>query len=109
VFIGGGFGASLRYGLGNLSSKLSLPLWTGTFIANALGCLSFFIVWKYFHQFSRDYHHLLKVGLLGGLTTFSTFSFEVSSKVAEGKIKEAILIFSLNMFVGVIVGVWILR
>ena len=109
VFLGGGLGASFRYLLSQLASKLNLESWLGTFAANAIGCLIFFLVWKYFGRINKDFHYLLKIGFLGGLTTFSTFAFEVASSFSEGRYKEGVLILSLNMFVGIVVGVWIIR
>ena len=109
VFLGGGLGACLRMSFSLLIGKFELPSWFGTLLANAIGCLILFIGFKYIAELNKDLNQLVKIGFLGGLTTFSTFAFEVSSAFAQGKMKEAILIFMLNMTIGIVVGIGILR
>ena len=92
-----------------LNQKVDLPSWVGTLMANALGCLILFYGYKVFSQLDRNMHQFIKIGFLGSLTTFSTFAFETSSALAEGRIKEGLTILFLNMFIGIIVGVLVFR
>jgi CrcB protein len=91
IFIGGGLGASLRYLLTALTHKhfdINYPL--GTFIVNILGCL--FIGFVLAAALSKTHvmnDHLklfLTVGLAGGFTTFSTFSYETLTLIKNGQI-----------------------
>lgn len=80
VFIGGGLGALLRYGVTLLSKHyLNTALW-GTLCVNLLGC---FVIGALFGAFEKGsvqaplLQSFLTVGCLGALTTFSTFQLEV--------------------------------
>ena len=111
VFIGGGIGAVLRYGAGLLSGRcfgFALP---GTFAVNMLGCLLLGVLMAAAHcraeWLSNELRHLLCVGVLGALTTFSTFSFEIFSLVKSGRIACALgywLVSSLLGFAATAVG-----
>ena len=89
VMCGGAFGASLRWGIGLLLSPLFFSLPLGTLAANWLG--SFLIglvlpVGALFFSIS-DYTKLFFItGFLGSLTTFSTFSGEMTMMLLEGHI-----------------------
>ncbi len=79
VAIGGGIGASLRYlmGLGLKPEQLdTFP--THTFIVNVLGCLAIGICAALLVK--AEIHDTLQLfvitGILGGFTTFSSFSLE---------------------------------
>ncbi len=39
IFLGGGIGACVRYGISLSALKLNKPLWVGTFTVNIIGCL----------------------------------------------------------------------
>lgn len=71
VFVGGGLGASLRYGV-----SLLLPGHWGTWAVNLLGscALAFLMA----HSISADPRVKLLVGtgLMGGFTTYSTFNHD---------------------------------
>jgi CrcB protein len=78
VGIGGFIGAVLRYGISSFSIKYfgtSFPF--GTLIVNVIGC---FIIGFILNYSSFDIQPNIKLliitGLLGALTTFSTFSYE---------------------------------
>lgn len=109
VFGGGGIGAMLRWVLSIPISSSSGRFWMGTLFVNLLGCLIFFLLSKFASDMGRDYDLFIKTGILGSLTTFSTFSFDVVSLFKQGMIRESILVLFLNVFFGIIIGIGILR
>lgn len=88
VGIGGCIGASIRYLITIQSSKLfnsSIPL--GTLIANVLGGFLIGMIMEI--SISTDFISpnlklFLTTGIMGGLTTFSTFSYETISLISDG-------------------------
>ncbi len=89
VFIGGGIGATLRYLVTILSNKLFTTSILGTLFVNIVGC--FFIGCmlgvttskaNIFSDLSRTF---ITVGILGGLTTFSTFNIEIFELIKSDK------------------------
>lgn len=84
VALGGAFGAVLRYAIG-----LSVAFPFGTLIVNVLG--SFLIGLLWFSQLDKSsaIFPLLMVGLLGGFTTFSTFSLDAMRLVEGGRVIAA--------------------
>lgn len=80
IALGGAVGAVSRYSLSKFVLRLlpSTMPW-GTFVVNALGCLLMGVLMAHAVKLSA-YPVLqagLTTGLLGALTTFSTFSLEV--------------------------------
>lgn len=85
VFIGGAIGALLRYAISFLPTWHALPV--GTLICNLLGAFFMgFLTVKCAHYFKKQPHHkaFLTTGLLGTLTTFSTFQFELVELFTSG-------------------------
>ena len=109
VFLGGGVGAVLRWLLTLQFSYNSTKSWQGTLIVNLIGCLFFFLITRFFKDIEPDYDLFIKTGILGSLTTFSTFAFDVVFLFKQGMVKEAILALCLNVFFGIIIGIGILR
>lgn len=106
VFIGGGLGASLRHCIGLIAKKyLGLALW-GTFGVNILGCfLIGYLLGVTTNRadfISSELKLFLTVGLLGGLTTFSTFSIETFCLFKEGKFINAIIYLISSIVLGLI-------
>ncbi len=107
VFLGGGFGSVLRFGLSNLSHLICTEIWPATCLVNIIGSLTYVFLASKYPNMPPQYHQFLKAGVLGGLTTFSTFSYEIFSFIQKGQILTAVMIFSLNVLFGIAVGVWI--
>lgn len=79
VFIGGGLGSVIRYLLGITFSKSALSLPVATLCANIISCLIFAIALTSFQsklQENANMRLFLLSGICGGLSTFSTFSYE---------------------------------
>ena len=81
VFVGGGIGSVARYLLNVNATKALGASWPyGTFAANVFGgvAMGFLVGWLA-HRGGADQERwrvLIGVGVLGGFTTFSTFSME---------------------------------
>lgn len=95
ISLGAALGALLRWTLGLQLNHLlpSLPL--GTLAANLIGGYAIGLVlgWLGQHpELAPQVRLFLVTGLLGGLTTFSTFSAEVVTHLMHGRHAWAILI-----------------
>lgn len=96
VMGGGAVGALGRYQLGRLSGHLfPAALWPwGTFAVNLLGGFAMGIVVGWLARFhaapGESLRLLLAVGLLGGFTTFSSFSLEMVLMIERGQFGMAI-------------------
>ena len=76
VFLGGGFGSSLRYLLGKYLNSDITGIPYGTFAANLLGSLLIGVILGLSAKenvLTQNQTLLLATGFCGGFTTFSTF------------------------------------
>ncbi|RDI20289.1 fluoride efflux transporter CrcB [Lentzea flaviverrucosa] len=96
VFLGAALGAPTRYLLDRfVQSRHSSDFPWGTLTVNAVGCLLIgFVV-------GTSWMPLLGVGFCGGLTTYSTFSYETVKLLEAEKYRAALL----NVVVSVVLGV----
>lgn len=106
VFIGGGLGAILRYVLTSFSKKLFIYPIYGTLFSNVLGCFLigcfFGFVLKRFDIADENLKLFIVTGFLGGLTTFSTFNFEIFELIKEGKFLLAIIYLLFSLMIGIL-------
>lgn len=109
VFIGGGVGSVVRYGMAKgfdtipaLREKGSLP-WA-TLIVNVLGCLLIGVIAALVSRGALKEEHrlLLAVGLMGGFTTFSTYGLELVQKATEGQWMTAGVYLVLSNVLGIV-------
>lgn len=106
VFIGGGIGAVLRYFSTILSNKIFTTSIFGTLFVNIAGC--FFIgcvlgvTTNKPNMLSDLSKTFLTVGLLGGLTTFSTFNIEVFELIKSDKLFLGISYMILSCLLGLL-------
>jgi CrcB protein len=88
---GGALGALARYGMGLLGLRLFGPDFPwGTFAVNVIGGVAMGVVFTFFGD-RRDMTLLLATGVLGGFTTFSSFSLEVVRMLERGSFATAAL------------------
>ncbi len=88
VFIGGGIGSLLRYLMsGWVYSLMGAGFPYGTFAVNILGSLviGFFLtVAEDRFLVSPDFRVFVAIGIIGGFTTFSTFTYETLGLFRDG-------------------------
>jgi len=94
VFVGGGIGSVLRYLIGQTYvkySSMTFPL--ATFGVNVIGSFVIGCAMAYIMSTNINvvYKYAIIVGFCGGLTTFSTFSFELFDLVKNGHVALAII------------------
>jgi CrcB protein len=88
VFVGAGCGACVRFALGETLNRWWPHLPLGTLVANLIGgylvgvAVALF-AWR--SELSPLWRLFAITGLLGGLTTFSTFSAEVINALTRGE------------------------
>ena len=99
VFVGAGIGGALRHGVNIAATKLfgfGFPY--GTFIVNVLGSFVMGLLAGFFAYRAGIPQHVrlfLTTGILGGFTTFSTFSLDAALLIER---------HSLGLAAGYVVG-----
>jgi fluoride exporter len=94
VFIGGGIGSAARYWLSGLVQRTTASLFPyGTLSVNIIGC---FLIGLFMSTFEERFllnptlRVFLTIGILGGFTTFSTFSYDTISLLRDAEYFHAI-------------------
>ncbi|UFJ42257.1 fluoride efflux transporter CrcB [Brevibacillus humidisoli] len=85
VAVGGAIGSVLRYLIGLWANQPGWPL--GTWLANLIGSFLIGLVYVWGKEkgwLSPELYLLLATGVMGGFTTFSTFSLETVSYFLQG-------------------------
>jgi CrcB protein len=105
VFIGGGLGAALRHGINLLSLRLVGTAWPfGTLFINVTGSILMGIVAATFAlklSLPPTARLFVATGILGGYTTFSTFSLETTLLIERGQAGMALLYVLGSVLLGV--------
>ncbi|WP_375450434.1 fluoride efflux transporter CrcB [uncultured Devosia sp.] len=106
VGVGGGIGAMARYGFSLLVGKLwlaSFPL--ATLLINVIGSLAMGLLvgWlaKAMPNWAAEGRLFLAVGVLGGFTTFSSFSLDTITLIERGEAWQAGLYVVLSVVISV--------
>ena len=106
VGLGGFAGAILRYLVGGwVQGAFSRPWPFGTFAVNIAGCFAIGLVWGLVENrdlFNPAIRLFILTGVLGGFTTFSTFSLETYNLVRQGDWLGAGLNAGLSVFLGLL-------
>jgi CrcB protein len=119
VALGGAIGACMRYSLAlALANHVARFPWA-TFAANGIGCLLMgvgfaFIVEREF--VNQELRHFLLVGMMGALTTYSTFAVESLAllqnqnyKIAFLYILGTLVLSIVTCFIGLSLGRWLVH
>jgi CrcB protein len=89
IAIGAALGALLRWHLGNRLNSLFPFLPPGTLVANLIGAYVIGVAMAFFSSYpaiSPEWRLLVVTGFCGGLTTFSTFSWEIADLLRQGQL-----------------------
>ncbi|VTS01981.1 fluoride efflux transporter CrcB [Tuwongella immobilis] len=115
VGLGGAMGSMLRYTTGRYLAGYpwakEFPV--GTFLVNIVGSFVLGVLMVLCIERSdpprREWQLLLGTGFCGGLTTFSTFQWELFERVREGRIGLAFLYFASSLLAGFVAVVLAVR
>lgn len=109
IAIGGAIGASARYLVGGIVHRFAPPFFPwGTFTVNLVGCLVFGVVAGLAeHRFvvGPVGRAFVMIGILGGFTTFSSFTFETFELLRDGQVGRAAFNVAGQVVLG-LVGLW---
>ncbi len=104
IGIGGFIGSNLRYWISYLvNSNFKTHHFWGTLSVNMMGCIIIGALMSYHLNISEidsNMKLLVITGLLGALTTFSTFSFETVELLQNARFNLAIINVLMNVFLG---------
>ena len=102
VALGGAIGSVARYLVGlTVQSRSGLDFPIGTLLVNLTGCLLLGFLARYLLETSAvspEVRALLTIGLCGGYTTFSTFSYETVTLIEDADWRRAALYVALSVF-----------
>ncbi|MGL4623356.1 MAG: fluoride efflux transporter CrcB [Culicoidibacterales bacterium] len=101
VFLGGFCGGIIRWGFEHIGNQTVLPLFPlGTFFVNILGAflIGIFLtqIWQksHWHQQLKSF---LTTGLCGGMTTFSSFTYDTVLLLQQQQYQQAMLFMILDV------------
>ena len=100
IAVGSALGALLRWQLGDKLNSLFPTIPPAPLAANLIGayvvglCVAFFATYA---AISPEWRLLLITGFCGGLTTFSTFSVEVTALLQQGRVAWALGAISIHV------------
>lgn len=103
VALGGGLGSMARYGAASAVNRLTQSTFPfGTLFVNIVGSflIGLIMVWLLkAGEWRENYRLLLVTGIMGGFTTFSSFSWETWKLIEDGRIPLAManVLFSVTV------------
>lgn len=105
VAMGGAIGASLRYLFGVAAMRLTGPsdFPLAVLTVNIIGSfiMGLFVVFAA-HKGLTQFSPFVMTGLLGGFTTFSSFSLETVTLIERGQIGAAVIYMALSVGLSVL-------
>ena len=115
VALGGAVGAVARFGVTQLAFRLfgaGFPV--GTLVVNVVGSFAMGVLaeWFVMRSVPVELRSFLTVGLLGALTTFSTFSLDFAYLIERGEHGMAFLYGALSVLLSLgalFAGFWLTR
>jgi CrcB protein len=116
VFLGAGIGGALRHGVNLAAARLigtAFPY--GTLTVNVVGSLVMALIAEFFALRSglpREWRLFLTTGILGGFTTFSTFSLDAVTLWQRGDALAAFFYVAASLVVSLgafFFGLWLVR
>ena len=108
ICLGGFLGTGARYALdGAISHRFGETFPFGTLAVNLLGCFLIGVVFVLTGPDSRflvsaDVRQFVTLGILGGFTTFSSFTVQTLTLLREGDVQAAIANVGLSVVVGLL-------
>jgi fluoride exporter len=116
VFVGGGIGSALRYGVNIGSARLLGTAWPwGTLTVNVVGSLVMGLLAAAFiarGPTSEPWLLFLATGLLGGFTTFSAFSLDAALLIERQQWMSAGVYVAVSVLASIgalFLGLWLTR
>ncbi|MBX2946409.1 MAG: fluoride efflux transporter CrcB [Cyclobacteriaceae bacterium] len=107
IALGGALGSLARYGASGLAhQKYNGVFPVGTLTVNLVGSFLIGLLWGLAENstLNPNVRTFLFVGILGGFTTFSTFSLETINLLRDGEFKLALVNVLLNNLVGIVLA-----
>lgn len=104
IGLGGALGSMLRFGIAGIVARWAGQAFLGTMFVNITG--SFAIGFIAALGPMKFWEQLLMIGVLGGYTTFSSFSLQTLQLVHEGRVSTA-AVNVLGSVLLCLVGVWL--
>jgi CrcB protein len=104
IAFGGALGSVARFSLGGAIARWAGHAFVGTLSVNVSGCFAIGVLAAL--GLAKPWENLFLVGLLGGFTTFSSFSLQTLQLFHEGRAATAVV----NVVVSVLlclVAVWL--
>jgi CrcB protein len=106
VFLGGGLGAAIRHGINlGIARTLGTGFPYATLLINITGSLIMGLAAAWFAfkgDASQHWRLFLTTGILGGYTTFSTFSLDAALLYERGEVGAAALYVALSVVVSIV-------
>lgn len=100
ISLGASLGAIMRWVLGLVLDSMSVAITLGTLVANLIGGFLIGVAMAFFSahtELSPQWRLLIITGFLGGLTTFSSFSAELTLMIQEGRLSIALITVMLHV------------